>query len=169
MRRLLLRSVLSLVPLALIACAPAAAPKGEADARTAAAPGTAAAATATTTGGAPAPAKALQPVAPGGKRVELVNNSRHGTLLRLEIAPVEDRETFREVVSARGLPDGDERDVRWGKGCAYDTRAVMEDGVTLINFRVDVCFRNRIFLGDWPGQNQKPWDGAPGATAPAPQ
>lgn len=138
-----------LAALSLAACAPAAAPTAEVAADAAAD----AAAEATSEASQTA---RIEPAAANGKRIELVNNARRGTLVRLEVAPIADRENFREVVAARGLPAGDERNLRLGPGCVYDGRAVMEDGKTLTQFRLDVCFRNRVFLGDWPALNEPP-------------
>lgn len=141
-------SLLLIAPLALGACSPAApADKGPAGADAASAE-------------SPAPEAGtearVEPVAARGKRIELVNNARRGTLVRFEVAPIADREKFREVVAARGLPQGDERRVAVGAGCVYDARAVMENGSTLTQYRLDVCFRNRIFLGDFPALNEPP-------------
>jgi len=153
------KTLLMLAALSLaVACSPAAASKGEAAGADAATAETAdgGAAKASTDATPAAPEARIEPVAARGKRVELVNDARRGALVRLEIAPIENRERFREVVAARGLPPSEDRDVRFGPGCVYDTRARMADGSTLRQYRVDVCFRNRVFLGDWPAEGEPP-------------
>lgn len=109
---------------------------------------------------------AMEPAAARGKRIELVNNARRGALVRLEVAAIDDRGTFREVVAARGLAADAEKTVAVGPGCVYDMRAAMADGARLAQYRVDVCFRARIFLLDWPAEGEPPTMSGQGAPAP---
>jgi hypothetical protein len=150
MRRLPLCSALVFAA-ALDACSPAP-PKGDA-----------------ATEAARAALPKMQPAASRGRRIELVNNARRGDLVRFEVAPIEDRENFREVNAARGLPADAERRVMVGPGCVYDMRAVMvRSAALLVKYRVDVCFNSRIFLLDFPAQGEEPQITGMGAPPPEP-